>query len=148
MKTYKHNGEYWCVDDTPLWRRIVTWLVWFGGWDRWVGDRRRLEISGAPWPLSMLGHTVTVYGHWFQVRIPGHGWLVVVLERDGRGRVKRGVERAYLSRDATPDRAHVWLLGVPYDVRAAVADRQAELARRDAARIAAKPPRAAHPGFS
>lgn len=119
MKTYKHNGEYWYVDARSPFKRVRNWLIWFGGWEKADGagwkirrDSPRGGIYG-PRPVSILGHRVTFFGSWFDVRLP-HTILVVRL-RAGYD----GGPYAYLSRDGTSSRAHHWLFGAPRGVRKA-----------------------------
>lgn len=65
----------------PWWRRLRTWVVWFGGWEcpellQWDEGRPAFQVKGDPYPLSLFGHLVTFYGGWLQLRWFG-GWVVV-----------------------------------------------------------------------
>lgn len=95
MRIYRHNGEQWCIDDRSGWRRVSNWLLW---------------RPNASWSFfSVLGHTVTYFGHWAQLRVGDDGWLVVNWRE----------EYAYVSRNGTPVNAHIWLWGAPSDVSTA-----------------------------
>ena len=112
MKTLRWNGERWYVDSRSLWKRVRQWVIWIGGWERANGAgwqfsikhpyRRVGRIWMGPTPVSLLGHRVTFFSHWFDFRI--RSGVVVVNFRE---------RHAYVSRDGTPNRAHHWLWGVP-----------------------------------
>lgn len=107
MRTLHWNGERWYVNERSILSRVRKWFVWFGGWERANGRWEfRLRHVGrslwlSPCPLSILGHRVTFYGHWMQMRWFG-AWLVI----DWRER------HAYLSTNGTPNQAHCWLWGL------------------------------------
>lgn len=92
--------------------RLVRWLAWFGGWEA-LGVIRHGRVM-TPWPLSLLGHRVTLHNRWVDVRL-GRAYLVIGWQA-GRARVGGARWHAYLSRDATPSSAHCWLHGAPPDV--------------------------------
>jgi hypothetical protein len=123
MLTYRWNGERWCRDDMPIWKRVARWVVWLGGWDA----HGRLAFRYGFSPVSVLGHRVTYYGHWADIRTPLG--ILVVNWRD---------KHAYISRDGTPDSAHVWLHGAPGDVVRACAEADAEHERWKAGKAAAR----------
>lgn len=122
MKVLKWNGEYWYVDARPVWERILSWVVWVGGWKVWREMRRfrpeKLHLDTLA-PISVLGHRLTWYGWGFDVKTP-EGVLVVVMKKVGWG-----IERAYVSRDGTPGGAHVWIVGAPPEVLHAAVRRKA-----------------------
>lgn len=109
MRTLSFNGEFWYEDRTPLLKRIARWCIWFGGWEThrnggWpLLKRLRQEMIS---PVSLFGHRLTYFGHWADMKLPGHGILVV----NWRERY------AFISRDGTPDSAHTWLYGWPRHV--------------------------------
>jgi hypothetical protein len=112
MRVYKHNGEHWYADDRSLWKRLRQWVIWLGGWELANGGGWRLRTSGGkvadPFPVSVLGHRLTVYGHWLSAVTP-RGYVVVnVRER-----------HAYVSTNGTPRGAHTWIWGAPHEVRKA-----------------------------
>lgn len=39
MRTIHHNGEHWYEDRRSLPKRLRTWLIWFGGWEKANGVR-------------------------------------------------------------------------------------------------------------
>ena len=119
MKTYKFNGELWYLDERPLWTRIRRWLMCLGTKELKSG---RLSKDGEWLPAGFLGHRLNLYGHWFDVRTPW-GYLVVVFQRDERGRRTRTIERAFISPNGTPQHAHTWLVGTPPDIVRHVASR-------------------------
>lgn len=112
MKTYSFNGEIWYVDARPMWTRIRRWLACVGMRELKNG---RLANEGEVTPLSLFGHRITFFGHWFQVRTPW-GWLVVRFKRTENGKLTREVESAYLSNNGTPGCAHTWFVGAPADL--------------------------------
>jgi hypothetical protein len=104
MVVYRWNGERWYEDDRSLWRRALRWVCWVGGLDAHGLSAFKYGLEGLS-PVSVLGHRVTWYGHWADIRTR---WGILVVNwRD---------DHAYISRDGTPDRAHVWLRGAPRDV--------------------------------
>lgn len=107
MNTLRFNGERWYVDRRSLWKRVRTWFVWVGGWEEanGAGWRFRIPVGSrriwmTPTPVSFLGHRLTIFGHWFDFRVPGGVLVVNFRER-----------HAYISRDGTPSSAHHWLWG-------------------------------------
>ncbi len=63
----------------PL-KNFRKWFVWFGGWERpelmqWDRGCKAWEFKYGPWPVSILGHSATFYGKWFQFKLFG-GYLV------------------------------------------------------------------------
>ena len=108
MKTLHWNGERWYVEERSVLSRLRKWFVWFGGWERADGrwqfrTPRTLghRIWMYPTPVSVLGHRVTFFGHWLQVRVSS-GWLVVNFRE----------RYAYVSANGTPNNAHCWLWGL------------------------------------
>lgn len=135
MKTYRNNGEYWYADRRSPFQRARMWLIWFGGWEKangtgWALRRRRFPGARTtvadPTPVSILGHRLTFFGTWLQVRLP-HTYLVLRY----RGGYSGG-PYAYLSNDGTPSRAHHWLFGAPREVIGAVAQHDTDVAEREA----------------
>jgi len=110
MKTLRWNGERWYVDTRSLWKRVRQWVIWVGGWERangagWqftAGRSGGRTVWMTPTPVSLFGHRITLFGHWFDLDVPS-GRLVVNLRQ----------RHAYISRDGTPNRAHHWLWGTP-----------------------------------
>jgi hypothetical protein len=120
MKTIRFNGEFWYEDTRSLAKRVAEWIVWVGGWSTFrkfsLGFRLR-HLT----PVSIVGHRTTFYGHWFDVKTP-EGVLVVNLRE----------RYAFISRDGTPGRAHLWLYGAPREIREAAERRVARVeANRD-----------------
>lgn len=74
-------------------------LVWFGGWEK--ANCLGWRFKGDPFPLTILG-TLTLFGHWLQLRLPGT-WLVISFRE----------RYAYVSPDGTPRGATRWLYGKP-----------------------------------
>lgn len=110
MRTIKFNGEFWYEDCTPLLARLATWLIWVGG-----GSLR------SPAPVSLLGHRVTFFGWGAQLRLPGGDLLTVSWPGVDPKLAWRSKPAAiYVSRDGTPQNAHIWLVGEPHEVREAV----------------------------
>jgi len=104
MRTLKYNGEFWYEDTTALWARVLTWVFWMGG------------PSGNRTPISLFGHFVTFYDWGMDVRTP-EGRLVVSwlgLSRDIRWRSKPA--EVYISKDGTPGRAHIWIVGASREI--------------------------------
>ena len=109
MKAYKFNGVTWYIDDRPLWSRIRRWVACVG--------LRELKNGGLSWegeitPLSLFGHRITFFGHWFQAQTPW-GWLIVKFARTETGRMTRHLEEVFISHNGTPGCAHTWLVGTP-----------------------------------
>lgn len=117
MKTLRFNGEYWYEDERPMWKRIQEWICWVGGWKTHSSGgwplRRRLSLQLLT-PISLIGHRVTLYGHWFDVKLPIGVLVVNVRDR-----------YAFISRNGTPGAAHTWLYGAPHDIRNAARERRA-----------------------
>src|ERR1700748_849595 len=108
MVTMKWNGEHWYEDRTPLLSRIATWLIWIGG------------TRKSPTPVSLLGHRVTFQSWGASLRLPGGDWLVVAWDGVDPSQWWRCKPTAvYVSSNGTPDRAHIWLIGAPREVREA-----------------------------
>lgn len=126
MKTYKHNGEHWYVDARSAFKRVRMWLVWFGGWEKANGAgwklRRDKPLRGfyGPTPVAILGHRVTFFGDWLQVRL-SRTYLTVRLKQG-----YSGGPYAFFSDDGTPSRAHHWLWGAPRNVQRAAERRASE----------------------
>lgn len=72
-------------------------LVWFGGWEK--ANCLGWRLKGDPFPLTILS-TLTLFGHWMQLRLPGT-WLVINFRE----------RYAYVSPDGTPQGATKWLYG-------------------------------------
>ena len=126
MITYKHNGEYWYADRRSAFNRARQWLIWFGGWEKAKGGwkvRRPRPFKGlyGPTPVAILGHRVTFFGDWLQVRLP-NTIFVLRLRACYAGR-----RYAYCSHDGTPHNATVWWFGAPHEVVKAVRDREVTL---------------------
>lgn len=125
MKTYKHNGEHWYVDSRSLFKRLRNWVVWFGGWEKANGAgwklRRDWPLRGfyGPTPVAILGHRVTFFGQWMDIRLR-RTYLVIRFRKS-----YSGGPYAYLSDDGTSSRAHHWLFGAPHAVRRAAEKRAA-----------------------
>lgn len=123
MRTIHHNGEHWYEDRRSLFKRIRTWFVWFGGWEKANGAgwqlRRDKPMSGfyGPTPVAILGHRATFFGDWFQVRLR-RVYLVVRLRKG-----YSGGPYAYCSPNGTPSQADTWLFGAPFEVRKAAKER-------------------------
>lgn len=115
MKTWQYNGEYWFFENHSLFKRIRTWFVWFGGWEKanqtgwkftWRGYGNKLKFHD-PFPLSFFGHRLTFYGKWWNIRIGG-GWFVK----------SASMKHTYFwSINGTPDSAVKWYFNCPKDVR-------------------------------
>lgn len=126
MKTYKHNGEHWYVDSRSPFKRARMWLVWFGGWEKangagWEWPRRRIGRGFyGPTPVAILGHRLTFFGAWMQVRFPRT--YLVIRFRKGYS----GGPYAYFSNDGTPHSAHHWLFGASRSVVRAAEQRLSE----------------------
>lgn len=110
MRTLHYNGEYWYERTDGVAMRILDWLVWSGPvyafLRRSPGAPRSLRDAIAdPTPVSLFGHRVTFQWFGVDVRTPW-GFLCVHRDRDGR-------RYAYVSRDATPQGARLWLHGAP-----------------------------------
>lgn len=104
MRLVRWNGEKWWVDDRPVWRRILRWVAWFGGWEAHSPKlngaskrplRKRLRMLT---PVSLFGHRITFYGWGWQVRRRGGWW---VKSRNG----------VYWSPNGTPSEATIWFRG-------------------------------------
>lgn len=80
------------------------WFIWFGGWESaelnqwdsgWPAWHFKNVYGGqwsTPYPLSILGHMITFYSDWFQVRLTKR-WIFVFAPR---------TSGAYISKDGTP----------------------------------------------
>jgi hypothetical protein len=138
VKTYNYNGEFWYCDRRPLWLRLRQWLIWFGMWEdprrsgrglrplRGADERHRRGWLRDPTPVSILGHRATFFGWGIQVRL-GRSWFVWCFRRFG----ERWRGKAYVSRDGTSARAHLWFWGEPHEVRKAVVEHEREIRERD-----------------
>ena len=117
MKTYHHNGENWYCNTHSLLKRIRLWFVWIGGWEKanssgWkfsIITVRGKRLWRSPTPVALFGHRVVCYNWGIDFRFPRR-WLCV------HWGAPRGW-RIYLSQNATPDKADLWLLGPPFEVR-------------------------------
>jgi len=126
MKTIqKMDGEYWYVNKTPRWMRILKYFVWFGGWTKPVWDNEggytekfKFTItythSGKtrlkdPYPLTIkfFGRDITFFGTWCQIKMKG-GWLVIIRQHSRKC--------CYFSLDGTPEGATKWFWGAPKSV--------------------------------
>lgn len=99
MKLERWNGEQWYTDDRAIWRRVLTWFVWFGGWSA----HRRLT-RGVLTPTSLFGHRVTFFAWGTQVRA-GRGYWMWTRYASGRA--------IYWSPDGTASQATIWLTRRP-----------------------------------
>ena len=110
MKTYHFNGENWYCRNWSLLHHIRYWFIWIGGWEKPNGTGWKFTYAprklSSPCPITLLGHRIVIYGlNWFEIRF-GKNWLVFHF----------GNRHIYLSPDATPDNARVWLYGAPYEI--------------------------------
>jgi hypothetical protein len=106
VRLVRWNGERWWTDDRPVWKRVLGWLVWIGGWHahRQGNWTLRERLSGEMLaPVSLLGHRVTYFSWGIQCRMKGGYWVAVW----------RLGKRIYWSPDGTPSNATVWLYGSP-----------------------------------
>lgn len=113
MKTYNFNGEGWYLDDRTLFKRIRQWFIWIGGWELANGKGWRFTYD--PNPISIFGHWLTTYGWGLNFKIPS-GWFVIVWNKH-MGRC------IYISKNATPDKAHCWIYGTPDEIKREVESR-------------------------
>lgn len=113
MRTFHHNGEYWYEQTDGPFARLARWVAWFGGFETWLLARRRGKIPTTfadlrhhVYPISLFGHRISFQAFGVDVRTP---WGFLCLHRD----LATGRPYAYISRDATPQNAHAWLLNPP-----------------------------------
>ena len=119
MKTYHHNGENWYCNTHSLLKRIRRWFIWIGGWEKANSSGWKLcltrydgtEFMRSPTPIALFGHRIVCFNWGIDFRFPRR-WLCI----HWSGPPSRGW-RIYLSQDATPSRADLWLLSPPYEVR-------------------------------
>jgi hypothetical protein len=118
MKTMRWNGEYWYEDRRSLFKRVRSWFIWVGGWEkphgnrirdpRWAIRRDDGTVRG-PTPITLFWHRLTVFNQWvsFRTRWGYVNWNF----RNGTfyNPIQKGY--AYISRDGTPSSAHHWLWG-------------------------------------
>jgi hypothetical protein len=98
MRTLKHNGECWYVDERSLWKRVRQWVMWIGGWEKpngkgWkftidLGKKKRLMN---PSPISFFGHFIIFYSWGGHIRFK-RGCYFVWSKTSGM----------YVSSDGTP----------------------------------------------
>ena len=111
MGRWMDNGERVYYDITPLLKRVRTWFVWIGGWERphWDGDRFshqwRLRQSwdgklASPTPVSLLNHSLTLFGWGWQLTF----WRWPYLRLTWSHYRKGWPVHVYISRDGTPPR--------------------------------------------
>lgn len=103
MRLERWNGERWYVDDRAIWRRVLTWFVWFGG----LSASRRLR-RGILTPTSLFGHRITFFAWGTQVRTRNGYWVWTRYARQER--------RIYWSPDGTPSGATIWVTKRPKHV--------------------------------
>ncbi len=101
MITYHWNGEHWYKRDHSLLKRFRRWLLWVGGWE--LTNGAGWKVQGDPHPISLVGHRVTLFGDWMDIRTP---WGIFVCGKD----------HAFFSPDGTPGSATTWLRGAPQEV--------------------------------
>ena len=102
------------LDGRPL-HQLRKWFVWIGGWEhsalsQWDRGKPAWEPIGekgqwrSPTPISFFGHTITIYGRSFDVRIFSN--TLVIHKPDHLG--GWGV---YFSPDSTPShpQARFWI---------------------------------------
>lgn len=141
MRLHRFNGEHWYVDERPVWRRVLRWAFWPGGWETFSPKRPWRRPGDAGWslrerltldklsPMSLFGHRITYYGWGIQWDSRWGYWVAVW---------QPGPLHIYLSANGTPSEAHVWLVRPPWDVTHAAGEhereRQESFARQRAVR--------------
>lgn len=94
------------LSPNPL-KPLRRWFVWFGGWEKpellqWDGGKPAWEFRYRdgrwkdPFPLSVLGYRLTIFGKWAQMKF-GKGYLVA-----SSGFAYKWPNSLYWSPDGTP----------------------------------------------
>jgi hypothetical protein len=108
------DGKYYFINKTALWKRILIKIIWLGGWmtSDWnnKGEMNyKFKITKRNWkdplPISLFD-TITIqpFGVYVEFKRTNFVWT-------WKG------NKAYLSRNGTPQNATVWYWGAPMDVK-------------------------------
>ena len=129
MSTIKiFDKQWWYIDKTPLWIKILNFFVWPGGWQTPVWNEkgeytykfrfiRKHTFKGKttrrfkdPYPLTVkfFGIDVTFFGTWLQIRLK-KGTIVIIRRHSNKS--------CYFSPDGTPDNATKWYWGAPKRIK-------------------------------
>jgi hypothetical protein len=99
---------------------MLKWFVWAGGYipfTRYRKTKWQLPRFKDFAPLSLLGHRMTFYSWGWQLEIP-QGYMVHTYNRRDES------SSIYISKDATPDNAHAWLLNPPKSIIVKIEERE------------------------